>query len=137
MLLSGRPLLDRGSQEGYGLGVQLVSGRGLVVFEASGELVGVLEDLVNGSRHVASLKEPLPGAHGVDDDHGHVAFDVTNFEDDGRSICTDHHREPVTEIPDSDGVPVGVENVLLAQTVLQGRWRNDRILEHPSKVTCT
>jgi hypothetical protein len=42
--------LDRGSQERYGLGVQLVSGRGLVVLEASGELVCVLEDLVNSSR---------------------------------------------------------------------------------------
>jgi len=50
VLLSGRPLLDRGSQERYGLGVQLVSGRGLVVLEASGELVCVLEDLVNSSR---------------------------------------------------------------------------------------
>ena len=57
-VLFGRgALMDRNTQQGHGLGVLLVSRRRFVVLEASGELVGVLEDLVDSSRHLASLKE--------------------------------------------------------------------------------
>ena len=72
----------------------------------------------------------------MDDHHSGVALDVTNFEDDGSRVRAEHLREPVTEFPHSDGVAVGVKDVLLAQTVLESRRCNDRILTHHSKVTC-
>ena len=67
VLLSDGALLHGSAQERYRFCVLLVAGRRLVLLKAGGELVGVLEDLLNGSRHMASLKESLPGAHGMHD----------------------------------------------------------------------
>jgi hypothetical protein len=53
------------------------------------------------------------GPHRVDDDDGCVAFDVTDFEEDGGCVRADDHREPVSEVPDPDRVAVGMENLVL------------------------
>lgn len=62
-----------------------------------------------------SPEELLSGAHRVEDDHGAVTPDVTNFKKDARRVRADHHGEPVTQIPEPDGVAIGVDDVDFGQ----------------------
>lgn len=71
----------------------------------------------------------------MNDDGCALTFDVPDFKDDGRRVGTDHHGEPVPEIPDPDGVEVGVEDVVFAQPVLERGLGEDRLI-HITKLTC-
>jgi len=55
----------------------------------------------------------------VDDDDRRFTMDVSDLQDDRRSVRTDHHGEPVTEVPDPDRVAVGVEDLVLVELVLR------------------
>ena len=72
----------------------------------------------------------------MDDDDGRIALDVPDLEEDRRRVRANDHREPVTQIPDPHRVPVGMQDLLFAQAVLQRRRSNDRILDHTHKLTC-
>jgi hypothetical protein len=72
----------------------------------------------------------------MDDDDGHITFDIADFKEDRGRVRSDDHREPITEVPDPDRVPVRVKDLLLAEIVLQGRWRDDGIFSHNDKLTC-
>lgn len=47
-----------------------------------------------------------------------LALDLTDLEEDRRPVGADDHREPVAEVPDADGVAVGVKDVDLVKSVL-------------------
>lgn len=83
----------------------------------------------------SSPQKLLSGTHGVDDDDRGDALNVANLENKGSSVGSQEHGETISHVPGPDGVVIGVKDVSLAQTVLQRRSGNDRIV-HRSKVTC-
>ena len=55
----------------------------------------------------------------MDDDVGLLAIDVADFQECRGLAGADDHGQPVTEVPDPDRVAVRVQDVLLAQSMLQ------------------
>ena len=47
-----------------------------------------------------------------------------------------HHRESISEVPDSDGIAVGVEDVICSQAVPKSRWGDDGVITHAHNTTC-
>lgn len=71
----------------------------------------------------------------MNDDDCALTFDVPDFKDDRRRVGTDHHGETVPEIPNSDGIAVGMEDLVFAQRVLERGPGDDRLI-HITKLTC-
>lgn len=55
----------------------------------------------------------------MDDDVSGVSLHVSDFQNDGGPVRTNQHGEPLTEVPRTDRVAVGVKNVGLHEAVLQ------------------
>ncbi len=98
-----RLLLDGLPQQVSRFRVQPLSEVGVVVLESRRELIGVLEDVVDRTRHRHHLSSPpeelLTGAHRVDDDHILGTLDETDLED-GRGLARpDRHGETLSQVP--------------------------------------
>ena len=61
----------------------------------------------------------------MDDDVGFMAIDVSDFQEDRSLVGAHDHGEPVAEVPDSDRVPVCVEDLGLVESVLERGRRED------------
>jgi hypothetical protein len=72
----------------------------------------------------------------VNDDDSNVALDVAHFKDDRGCVGTDHHGEAFAEIPDANWVSIGIQDVVLGQSVLEGSLSNDGVFRHGYKITC-
>lgn len=108
--------------------IELVGVAGFVVLETGGKLVGVRKDPLRRCVAWSSPQVLFAGPHGVDDDDGGGALDVADLQDDGGSVRSDEHRAPIAEVPCSDWMSVGVQDVVLRQAVRERGLRDERIV---------
>jgi hypothetical protein len=71
----------------------------------------------------------------MNDDDCALTVDISHFDDDRRRVGTNHHGEPVPEVPDPDGIAVRVEDLVFAEPVLE-RGLGDEGFVHTAKLTC-
>ena len=72
----------------------------------------------------------------MDHDDGDITFDEADFKDDRRAVWPDHHGEAVSKIPHAKRVSICMQDVFPTDSMLEGRWGNDRLIEHLTKITC-
>jgi hypothetical protein len=66
-----------------------------VVLEAFGELVGLVEDLLDGTGHGGHLRNLSSGGHGMDDELDPTIVADTDLQEPAIGRCADEHREVV------------------------------------------
>ena len=129
------------AQLSKGTRVPDVVGVWLVVFEASSQLLGLVDDLFSGSWH---RSPEVLGAnfHGVDNNRPLVGADNSDLVEVAGTIGSDEHRHSLVEVLDENRVVESVEDGLIAHTVLS-RTFNDSWLCHKlpcpneyCKITC-
>lgn len=99
---------------------------GVEVLEALGELVGVVEDVLDRSRHEGSPDELGSCRHGVDDEVDSLAGADADLEESACEVGSDQHGE-VVEYEHADRVVVGVDDVVVCDAVFASARKNDRI----------
>jgi hypothetical protein len=118
-----------------------VFGIWLVVFEASGQLLGLVDDLVNSSWH-RSPQILRSGFHCMDHDRALVGAHDADLVKIAGTIGSDEHRHSLVEVLDEYRVVEGMEKGLITDTVLS-RTVHDSWLYHKlpclteyCKITC-
>jgi len=96
-----------------------IGGLWLVVFEASSQLLGLVDDLFSGSWH-RSLEVLRSGFHRMDHDRALVGADDADLVKIAGTIGSDEHRHSLVEVLDEYRVIEGMEDGLITDTVLSG-----------------
>lgn len=72
----------------------------------------------------------------MDDDRAGRRLDHTYLIEDGSSVASDDHRQALVELEDTDGMGIGVADVFVADSMLAGTRRDDRVGTHSDKLAC-
>ena len=72
----------------------------------------------------------------MNDDRGGCSLDHPDLVKDGGCAAADEHRQAVVELEDANWVGVGVQDVLVAHSMLAGTGRDYRLGTHGSKLAC-
>ena len=65
-----------------------------------------------------------------------LAIDVTDLQEDRGLVETNDQREPFAETLDLNRSPIRVKDLRFVQSMLQRGRGDDRLIRHPSKITC-
>lgn len=70
------------------------------------------------------------------DDHCGRCLDPADLMEHRGGVPSDQHRQAVSELEDADWVGVNVQDVLVADSMLAGAGRDDRLSTHGDKLAC-